>query len=299
MEEERAMNIKDRLQTLKEQSQKRVAQKPSVPKPTTDPGIGKSWKWNLTKMVWEARPQNEPTEFQAVESGKVTEQWSHYSSKDDSLFVAAQWDLKDENNQNWDANLMGKEILAHVTKKYKKEAKIIDLDWESGFALVQIENAQKKQASVEVYAELKDETTVCPMDETKIEVHACRGTLSNESCPFYMKADQKEFCSFKKFGAVQEKTSLDQFIEKNKQREASLRVASAVLNALSVPKFDRKASFTVPKEEGYKPVTRLARVVKGSNQGLVEKKNKDGSFQIKWDNGKEGAYWAHELNVIG
>lgn len=292
------MNIKDRLQTLKEHKQHRVAQRPSVPKPTTDPGAGKAWKWNLTTMVWEARPQNEPTEFQAV-AGKVTEQWSHYAAADDSLFVAAQWDLKDSNNQNWDANTIAREVLAHVEGKYKKKAKIIDLDWESGFSLVQIENAEKPKAGVEVYAELKSEAPICPMDEAKIEVHACRGTYSDGACPFYMKADQKEFCSFKKFGNSNEKTTLDQFIEKNKNKEASLRMATAVLSALSVPKFDRKAAFVVPKEEGYKPVTRLATVVKGNHQGVVQKKNKDGSFIVKWQDGKEGAYWAHELDVIG
>ena len=293
------MNIKDRLQTLKEQRHHRVAQRPSVPKPTTDPGAGKSWKWNLTKTVWEARPQNEPTEFQAVESGKVTEQWSHYAAADDAMFVAAQWDLKDTNNTNWDANTITREVLAYVEKKYQKKASIIDLDWESGFSLVRIENAKTPKAGVEVFAELKSDAPICPMDAVKIEIHACRGTFGDSACPFYMTADKKEYCSFKKFGSVNEKTTLDEFIDQNKKREASLRMATAVLNALSVPKMDKKASFVVPKEEGYKPVTRLATVVKGSHQGVVQKKNKDGSFVVKWENGIEGAYWAHELNVVG
>jgi hypothetical protein len=293
------MNIKDRLQQIKEQRHTRVADKPAVPKPMTDAGAGKTWKWNTAKTIWEARPQNEPQEYMAVDAGKVTEQWSHYSSQDDSLFVAAQWDLKDANNTKWDANVIGKEVLAYIAKKYgNRKAKILDLDWEAGFSLVQIENAQKARPGIEVFAELKAECVTCPIDTSKIEVKACRGTSGDEPCPFYLKANAKEFCSFKKFGAVSDKTSLDEFIETNKKRETSLRIASAVLSVLSVPQMEKKASFSVPKEEGYKPVTRLAKVAKGNAIGTVQKKNKDGSFAIKWNDGKEGAFWAHELNVI-
>jgi len=173
----------------------------------------------------------------------------------------------------------------------------LDLDWESGLVLVQIANAKRPAASIEVYAELKDEMPICPIDENKVEIHACRGTKGDSACPFYIKASEKDYCTFKKFGAAQVKTSLDEFIEQNKKREVSLRIATAVLNVLPVPK-KVSAAIVMPKDDEYKPVTRRATVVKGSHKGVVAKKNKDGSFMVKWDDGKQGAYWAHELTVI-
>jgi hypothetical protein len=297
------MNIKERLQTLKEQQTSKAAQN-IPPKPPSDPGAG--MKWKLTKlpdgaMTWEARPSaQEPGEVPAVVSaGKVTEQWSHYSSDDDSLFIAAQWDLIDENNQDWNAETVKRDVLAHITKKYgQKQANILDLDWESGVAIVQLAQMKHPKAGIEVAAELKDEHPVCPIDDKRIEIHACRGTTTGESCPFYQTASAKDYCTFRKYGAVtEEKTTLDQFIEKNKKREASLRIASAVLSALSLPKMERKASVAIPKDESYQPVSRRAKVLKAGHKGIVSKKNKDGSFIVKWDDGKEGAYWAHELTV--
>jgi hypothetical protein len=296
------MNIKERLQTLKEQQVSKAAQN-IPPKPPSDPGAG--MKWKLAKlpdgsMTWEARPAaQEPNEVPAVVAGKVTEQWSHYSSDDDSLFIAAQWDLVDENNQDWTAETVKREVLAHMVTKYgeKRIAKIIDLDWESGIAIVQVAKINDTRPGIELAAKL-DEFPVCPIDDKRIEIHACRGTTTGESCPFHQTASTNDYCTFRKYGMVnEEKTTLDEFIEKNKKREASLRIASAVLSALSLPKMERKASVAIPKDESYQPVTRRAHVVKGAHKGVVSKKNKDGSFIVKWEDGKEGAYWAHELTV--
>jgi hypothetical protein len=262
------------------------------PKPTQDPGVGMKWVLNRTTMGWEAKKDSDPNVYEAV--GSVKSQWEHYASEEDSLFVAAQWEPKDENNTDWDAENIRKEVLAFAKEKYKKEAKIHDLDWETGIALFEIKQAKRAPVK-EVYAELKGAEVVCPIDDSKIEVNACRGA-GGEPCPFYLKREASELCSFKKLG-TNGSTSLDHYISEVHHKEAIIQVANAVLNASHAPKRMVKAGYTIQKDENYVPVTRLASVERLGHKGQVMKKNADGSFKVKWEDGKEGVYWAQELTA--
>jgi hypothetical protein len=262
------------------------------PKPTQDPGPGMKWVLNRTTMGWEAKKMSDPNIYEAV--GSVKTQWEHYASEEDSLFVAAQWDPKDENNMDWDADNVRKDVLDFAKEKYKKEAKIHDLDWESGLVLFEIK-AAKKTAAKEVYAELKGECVTCPIDDSNIEVNACRGA-GGEPCPFYLKREASELCSFKKLG-TNGSTSLDQYISEVHLKENIIKVANSVLNISPAPKRGIKQGYTIQKDENYVPVTRLANVERLGHKGQVMKKNADGSFKVKWENGSEGVFWAQELTA--
>jgi hypothetical protein len=262
------------------------------PKPTSDPGPNMKWVLNRKTNGWEARPMNDPNIYEAI--GSVKPQWEHYASEEDSLFVAAQWDPKDENNMDWDASTVRKEVLAFAKEKYGKEAKIHDLDWESGIVLLEVKQAKRAPVK-EVYAELKGECVTCPIDDSSIEVNACRGA-GGEPCPFYLKREASELCSFKKLG-TNGSTSLDQYISEVHKKETIIKIANMVLNVSHSPKKASKQGYTIPKDENYVPVTRLATVERLGHKGQVMKKNADGSFKVKWEDGNEGVYWSQELTA--
>jgi hypothetical protein len=55
------MLVKQKLNHIKESINKSSETiKPTVPKPNTDPGTGKTWRWNNEKKVWEAVDTNSP-----------------------------------------------------------------------------------------------------------------------------------------------------------------------------------------------------------------------------------------------
>lgn len=288
------MNIKERLSELKKQADGGTPAG-APPKPTTDPGPNKKWVFNRKTMGWEARDVNDQTIYEAV--GSVKEQWAHYMDDRDSLLVAAQWDPKDENSMDWTEANMLKETIAHYQEKHKgKEISVIESDWQSGNVFVEVKGFKKTQAAKEVYAKLEGECVTCPIDESKIEVAACRGA-GGEACPFYLKREASELCSFKKLGASQPST-LDQYINDVNKREQVIKVASAILDKMPAPRKASTPTFTIEKDETYKPVYRLASVERLGHKGQVIKKNTDGSFKVRWENGNTGAYWAAELNAL-
>src|SRR5208282_995494 len=146
------MDIKERLESARV---RHAVATPSVPKPTSDPGPNNVWAFDEKTQGWVAKPKNDPKGFETM--GNVIETLKYYNENEDSLLITAEWNPKDENKENWDAEIMRREVIAHIEQKHKaKKAEFIEFDWQTGLSIIKISNVKRPGVKV-VFAELKAE----------------------------------------------------------------------------------------------------------------------------------------------